>query len=428
MLMQKLMHWVENSLAPKLNKVNHNIYISVLKESVMQILPFILLGSLFCCFSILGGYIDNWPNFWVPFGWTMGKLGVFVAFLIPFNYCEKRRLRKQRLVAGLSGLVLFLICVTPVVIEEGMAGFGSASLGAGGMFVAIVTGLITCFIFGAFGKFSFFKEDSQIPDFVRVWFDQLLPIGITVCIGWILVLLMQVDLYGMILAFFMPLQKGLNSWWGFILFNFITVFIYSMGISGWMTTPISEPVRLSSIAANLSLIAAGTASVASLNIYVKEVMFVAYMWAGGIGCTLPLVYLLFFSKAKKLKALGKACLVPSLFNINEPVVFGCIAWNPLLMVPMWLQGLVIPALTWLFLKVFAFAPFPTIQFELWWLPYPLGTWITTSGSIRALIFLAISLTVSLMIWMPFFKVYEKQVMIEENENAEKEKEKLRKTA
>ncbi|MFW6678994.1 PTS sugar transporter subunit IIC [Lacrimispora sp. AGF001] len=406
-MMDKLINWLESSFAPKMNKISHNSWVVILKDSIMQTLPFILLGSVFCCLAILNDYIPGLPSFWTPFGWTMSKLSLFVAFLVPFNYCEKKKLRKQRLIAGLTGLIFFLICVTPVVEAEGTVGFGSSALGAGGMFVAMITGVITSLVFALFAKLSFFKQDSAIPDFVRTWFDQMLPIAVIVCFGWIVVLTKNVNLYQIIVNIFMPLQGFLNTWYGFTFMCFISCFIYSMGISTWVLTPVGQPVRLAGITANLAMVAAGTATVSSMNIYTEGLVYCTYMWVGGVGCTLPLVIMLIRAKSKRLSALGKACLLPGIFNINEPVVFGCIAWNPLLMLPMWIIGLIIPLLTWFFVKVLAFAPIPRIQFELWYCPYPISTWIST-GSLKAIIFFIISVAAASLIWYPFFRAYDKQ--------------------
>lgn len=415
--MKKLISWLENSFAPKLNKINNLIWIVTIKDSMLQILPFILLGSIFCCLAIIEDYVSLPFSFWTPFGWTMGKLSLLVAFLIPFNYCEKKKYRKQRLIAGLSGLILFMIVISPIIEAENSVGFGHSAFGAGGMFCAIITGIISGLIMGAFAKFSLFKEDSAIPDFVRSWFDALLPIGIIVCLGWIIVSILHVNLYSIILSIFMPLQNFLQTWYGFTLFTFIGCFIYSMGISGWVLTPVDTPVKLNAITTNLALVAAGTATVANMQIYTEGLVYCTYMWVGGIGCTLPLVFMLLRSKSKELKALGRASLVPGIFNINEPVVFGCIAWNPYLMIPMWLQGIIIPLLTWFGAKVIAFAPIPRIQFELWYTPYPISTWISTR-SIRAIIFLLISVAVSTLIWYPFFKAYENNLLKNESkENA-----------
>lgn len=411
--MQALIKWLEQSFAPKMNTVSHNIWVVTIKDSILQILPFILLGSIFSVGTILESFVKLPFTFWTPYGWTMGIVSVLVAFLIPFNFCEKKRLRKQRIVAGCSGLILFFISISPTLAADGTVGFGSSAFGAGGMFCAIVTGVIVCIVFNLFGKFTFFKEDSPIPDFVRQWFDVLLPIGIIIFGGFLLIQVANVNLFNIVNQIFMPLQSVLNTWYGFIIMLFLYCFIYSMGISGWVLNPVAQPVMLQSVAANMALVAAGTATAASMQMYTQTLLTVCYVWIGGIGCTMPLVILLFFSKSKKLKALGRACIGPSLFNINEPVVFGCIAWNPLLMLPMWIIGIVIPAITWIGCKVIQFAPIPTVQFDFWYCPYPIGTWVSTNGSLAAILLVLISFVVALAIWYPFFKVYEKQCIAEE---------------
>ncbi len=88
--MQKLISWLENSFAPKMNKISNMIWIVTIKDSVLQILPFIFLGSIFCCLAIIEDYVTLPFSFWTPFGWTMGKVSLLISFLIPFNYCEKK--------------------------------------------------------------------------------------------------------------------------------------------------------------------------------------------------------------------------------------------------------------------------------------------------------------------------------------------------
>ncbi|CAM2757787.1 PTS sugar transporter subunit IIC [Erysipelothrix tonsillarum] len=406
--MEKLIKWLEESFAPKMNKINHNVWIVGIKDGIMQTLPFIFLGSVFCMLTILGDVVPNWPNFWVPFGWTMGMVSLFVAFLVPFNIMEKKRLRKHRINAGLAGLVLFLIIITPQVVEAGAPGFGHESLGAGGMFIAIVAGMFSAFVFSLFGKFSFFKEDSVIPDFVRSWFDSMLPIAIIVVLGWVLVDIIGFDLYNLVLAIFKPLAGLVESPIGFPLTMFIFCFLYSLGISSWVLTPVLTPVFLDAINANI----AGTAT----NLVTNSTVYSTYLWVGGIGCTLPLVIMCMRSKSKKLSALGKACMAPAIFNINEPIVFGAIAWNPILMIPMWLQGIILPIIVWIFTKVIPFAPIPNVMFEMWYCPFPISTWLITR-SIPALILLVGVVVVATLIWLPFFKVYEKQQVAIEAEEA-----------
>lgn len=378
--MKKFVNWLETSFAPKMSKVNNNVWVMTLKDSIMQVLPFILLGSVFCLLAILNNYIPTLPSFWTPFGWTMGMVSIFVAFLIPFNLMEKKKLRKQRLIAGMSGLVLFFIVITPQLVLDGTVGFGHSAFGAGGMFIAIICGMFAGIIMSVFGKFSFFKESSVIPDFVRAWFDAMLPIAIIISTGWIVVQIMSVDIYNIILSIFMPLGNFMQTPYGFVIVMFVYTFLYSMGISSWVLTPVTKPVLLAAITANVALVTSGTALTSgNLNVVTSEVIFSAYLWIGGIGCTLPLVIMMIISKSKSLSALGKACLVPGIFNINEPVVFGAIAWNPIMMVPMWLQGIILPILVWVFTKVIPIAPIPSIVFDMWYCPFPISTWIVTKG-------------------------------------------------
>ena len=408
--MNKLVNWLENSFSPKMRKINNNVWVLTLKDSILQVLPFILLGSLFCILAIW------FPAFWTPFGWTMGMLSLFIAFLIPFNLMEKRGLRKQRLISGMANLVLFLIVITPQVMADGTVGFSHDVLGAGGMFIAIFCGIFTGIIMSAFGKFSFFKEDSVIPDFVRAWFDAMLPIGIVVTAGWVLVDILHLDVYNAIQSIFIPITGFMETWYGFIIVVFVDAFLFSMGISGWVLTPVTKPVFLAAITANVALIASGVAaSSGSLNLVTAETIWSTYLWIGGVGCTLPLVIMMMRSKAKFIKAIGTASLVPGIFNINEPVVFGAIAWNPIMMIPMWLQGIILPAIIWIFTKVIPFAPIPAVVFDAWFMPFPISTWLTTR-SVSAIILLLVVAVVSTLIWYPFFKTFEKQQL--EAEQAE----------
>ena len=81
---------------------------------------------------------------------------------------------------------------------------------------------------------------------------------------------------------------------------------------------------------------------------------------------------------------------------------------------MWIQGIVLPLFTWLFTKVIPFAPIPEIQFELWYCPYPISTFISTQGSIMGVIFAIATFVLSGLIWFPFLKAYEAKKVAEEH--------------
>lgn len=403
--MKGFMHWLEHSFGPRLNVVNNNPWIVSLKDSVMQTLPFIFLGSVFAMLAVLNDYISWLPSFWVPFGWTMGMIGLFVSFLLPFNLMEKFKLRKQRQIAGLTGIVVFLISVTPQVLKADEPGLQHDALGAGGMFVAIVTGLFVGLVMKIFGSFTFFKDDSPVPDFVRAWFDSMLPIALTVVPMWLLVQVAGFDLFGVVQFVLSPLSSMLQNPLGLMAAMFITCFIYSMGISAWVLTPVIIPALYAADAQNV----AGTAE----NFATYSSIYATYLWVGGIGATLSLaLFMAFRARSRSLKALGRASLVPSILNINEPIIFGTIAWNPTMMIGMWLQGLILPLIMWFFIKVVPLAPVPTRSFALWYTPFPVATWLSTS-SLGALVLVAIIFVVSGLVWFPFFRVHDRETLRKE---------------
>lgn len=406
--MKKFMNWLETSFQPRMNKFANNKWVSSLKDTINQVMPLIFLGSLFAVLTLpsnIAGY-EWFANFWTPFGWTMGMVGIMIAFLLPMILMDKFRMRGSRYVAAVAGLILYGMIITPQLVADGSVGFGHSAFGSSGMFISMISGMFTALVFKTIGKISFFKEDSSFPDFVRAWFDQMLPIGIIVIIGWVLIFILKFDLYLAIQALFLPLKNVLSTIWGFTLMNLFTIALYSMGISGWILFPIIAPVLLENIETNIAT---------GASLFATQSWDYAYLKIGGLACTLGLVILMMFAKSKKLKTLGKASIVPSLFNINEPVVFGAIAFNPMLMIPMWINAVVAPVLAWLLTVVIPFGKIPNIQFNLWYIPYPITTWLATGGHLQSVLLVLIIFAVTTLIWYPFVKVYDKQCVKEEAE-------------
>jgi PTS system cellobiose-specific IIC component len=184
-----------------------------------------------------------------------------------------------------------------------------------------------------------------------------------------------------------------------------------MGISGWVFQPILNPVTLVAISANSEAIASGLTAQYPFTAETTT----AFLSLGGRGATLPLVILLILSQAKSLKALGRASAVPGILNINEPVVFGAIAWNPILMIPMWIIGLVLPTITY-FALTSGLVPMPSEVFSMWYCPIGISSWLVTKD-IRGLILTAVNFVVALAIWYPFFKVHEGRVLKNEQKEA-----------
>lgn len=429
--MNKLIDWLQTSFSPKMNRIVQNPWILTIKNSVLQALPLIFLGSIFSLLTIPQNYFEWWPNFWTPYGWTFGIVSLIVAFLIPYNLLILKEHKRSAVNAGIAGVILFLISLNPqfVADQAAMIAAGESTwfrisniggFGAGGMFLAIVAGLISAAVLNKFADFSFFKEDSVIPDFVKDWFNSMLPIGIVTVFGWILTdpKFLNLNLYQLVVSCFMPLQSIVNTPVGLVIAMFLFCFLYSMGISTWVLTPVFTPILLANAEANGILAAAGSATASNLAVFTDAFVYSGYIWIGGIGCTLSLVLLMAFSaKSNQLKALGRACLVPAIFNINEPCVFGVVAWNPIMMIPMWLQGIVLPLVAYVFTKVIPLGAIPSMLFNMWYCPFPIATFLTC-GTAGSIVLTFIIFVVSGLIWMPFFRTYDKQLVDAETTESE----------
>lgn len=109
--------------------------------------------------------------------------------------------------------------------------------------------------------------------------------------------------------------------------------------------------------------------------------------------------------------------IPSIFNINEPLIFGApVAFNPILMVPMWIIGFIAPVVTWFALN-FNLVPRISILWSFWYLPKPIGAFVV--GGMQGLILLAIIFAISWIVYYPFFKIYDKQCLEEEQKAIQK---------
>ena len=410
--MNGFMTFLNTKFAPKAQKVANNQWIITIKNSILEVLPFIFVGSLITLLNIPTNFWKWWPNLSPINSFTFGLTSIFVAFLVPFNFMEFKKINKQRIIAGLSSVALFLMLANPSWDKTGnVISYQFSELGAGGMFVALVVGVFVALIMELFAKFSLFSDDTSMPDFVTAWFDSMLPIAVVIATGWLLTDILHFNLYHLIVAIFSPIATSLDTWWGFTFYLFLQCFIYSMGISSWVLSGIDKSVMLAGIAANASAYSLGHAA---KHIFTSELIF-SFPWIGGIGCTMPFVLMmLFWAKSNRLKALGKASVLPTIFNINEPVVFGTIVWNPYLMIPLWINGIVLPLITAFWFKS-GLSPIPHSLMQMWYIPFPFVTWIV-SPAFSSMILLVILFIVGGLIYYPFFKVYDRNLVKQETES------------
>ncbi|WP_151736028.1 PTS sugar transporter subunit IIC [Paenibacillus tengchongensis] len=408
--MKRFMQWMAESFAPKLEAFTKNIWVASIQEAIMVAIPMIFIGSIITLISILQDFIPGMPDLTPITTFSFGLLGLFIAFLTPYVVMEKKERHKIKLLAGMTGVSLFVMLLGPTVNEDGTIQFILERFGPSGMITALLVGVFVALVMNVCNKFSFFKKGSSLPEFIMDWFDFLVPIALVLTTGWLLVYQLHFDIFALIVNVFEPINAVGQSLTGFVLFNFIGVVLYSFGVSPWVMTPIWYAIWIPAIEENAALVAAGADPV---NINTFETFFSGWLGIGGMGATLPLVIWFLMAKSKKLKSVGKATIVPSLFNINEPVVYGApIAFNPLLMVPMWINGLITPIIVYLALDM-GFARIPSQIFQLWYTPIGLSTYLMSG--VGGLLLLAVVLLIVFVVWFPFFKLYDAQELKKEQD-------------
>lgn len=410
--MDRITNWMTASFAPRVNKLVRNPWIQGIQDSLLSALPFVLVGSFVTVINVFQwqGWLTFIPDISPISSFSFGLFSLFLSYLIPYNIMEKKRNNKTKTQAGLVGIAFFLLLTFPTMDDSGNLIIQFSALGTGGMLASLLSGIFVAFVMNLFAKLKFFKEDSALPDFITTWFETLIPILIITTVGMVLTFVLEINLFDIIYNIFSPLLGIGQTYVGYILLVFIgNCFLYTFGISTWAIFPISSLIYYQGIADNAAAVAAG---MQATNIALNETMS---LWAiGGGGATLALnIFMVVMARSKKLKAVGKASIVPSLMNINEPLVFGSpIAFNPILMVPFWLCGFILPSLTYLVMHL-GLLSIPSEVFGFWYLPSPICGFLICGipGAIWTLLMLGLSG----VIYYPFFKVYDNQVLLEENE-------------
>ncbi|MGX8833399.1 PTS sugar transporter subunit IIC [Amedibacillus sp. YH-ame6] len=430
--MKKLIALVENKIAPIASKLARQRHLKALQNSFLTAVPFMTIGSfaLLICSpvsdfttmeaGVLRMFMEGWAKlatFLSPvllpiYNITLGMIAIYVA--IGIGFFLSRHYKMNTLLPTFVTVASFLIICCQ---GEGFT-VNTQYFGSSGMFSAIVICILAFEIyrFLVVRKIGFINMGSvgvpeAIADGIGNLFPSLIVMVIVGSLSTVCVFLTGVgipELVGLLLA---PVSGIIDTPFGFILLEMLVCLCWWFGIhDGFITGPI-DTFLMANFTVNAAAFAAGTA-VADLPYIVTEPFWWSIMLVGGSSNMLGLAFLCIRSKSKQIKTIGKVGIVPAIFNIGEPLVFGLpICYNPVLFIPY----LIISPLCG---GVFYFATkmgFLNKSFVLpgWNMPTPISQFLATMD-VRALILAIIMLFISTLIWVPFFKTYEKQKLEEEN--------------
>lgn len=428
--MNHIMSWFTDKLAPGMQKIFSNPWVGAVASAMQKILPFILVGSVVSIYNVFVRYIPSLPDMSFVNTFSFGMMSLIVSFMVAYFGMVELDHPKYTITAGLTSLTVFLMALCPTMatlLKNATTGKTELTitdinfLGGSGLFIAIIVALVVMVIFHFYAKLHVLENSASMPDFVCEWINNIIPMTLIYLLFGITVFTVGFDLVGFINMVFQPIVDIGQSLPGFVIICFLYVLLYSVGISAWSLNAIVKPILMASIAANAELALAGGQPV---NIVTTETIFTTALIAmGGLGGTLPLNFLMLFKcKSKKLKTMGKICLAPSIFNINEPLVYGApIVFNPLLMIPMWMNSIVGALMIWFIMRA-GFLNIPAGVNNISRIPAPICTWLTTDDY-RAFIWFFVLFAIYGLIWYPFLMKYDRQLVKEEQE-----KEAIKKTA
>lgn len=423
-MLNKLTFLLETKLSKPMEKLAQQRHLQAVRDGIIATLPLIIVGSFFLIIA-MPPLPENWDIYkflsgnaatiLLPYRMTMYIMTVYATFGIGYSLAKSYKL--DGVTGGILSMIAFFCTITPVTVAAdagvGVSGFvmPMANLGGGGLFVSIVVSILAVEIYRLTAKSKFkITMPPQVPPAVARSFEALTPTAIVIVLMACTTYFAGFDWHGAVSTVVSPLVSAADSLPSVLLLVFLITGFWSFGIHGVsIIGSLARPLWLQLIEVNSTAVASGGSATA----IAAEPFFQWFIWIGGSGCTIGLATLLAFAaKSKYAKSLGRTAFLPSVFNINEPIIFGTpIVLNPILIIPFILVPMVCATIAWIVTslglvgKVIFTAP--------WTLPGPIGAYLATGGDWRAIILSVVLIIISIVIYYPFFKMYDKKLLVEE---------------
>lgn len=432
--MNNLVAFLESKISPMASKIGTQRHMTAVRKGIVSTMPLTIVGSFFTILlnlpvESLAEMIAPYQAILdIPFRFTVGILALYATYGIAASLAESYKL--DALTSGLLSTLAFLItAVEPIRVVDAVEGviepgryMNIASLSSASLFGSIVTAIVTVEIIRFMKEKNItIKMPDGVPPEVSNSFVALFPTVAVILLFWTIRYIFNFEINTFLSSLLMPLQGVLagNNFFGGLLTVFLITFFWVLGIHGpAIMGPVIRPFWDISIAQNMEAFQAGASASELPNIFTEQFLQ-WFVWIGGAGGTLALVALFLLSKNKFLKSLGKLSLLPGLFNINEPIIFGApIVMNPILGIPFILAPLVTTTLSYVLTitdvvpMMAARLPFTVIS--------PIAAWMSTDWSILAGVLVVVNFFITLAIYYPFFKVFEKQQIEKELEQETKQ--------
>ncbi|WP_347292592.1 PTS cellobiose transporter subunit IIC [uncultured Brachyspira sp.] len=441
----KLMTFIESKILPIAGKIASNRYLNAIRDGFVFAMPFLIVGSFILLILNLPFtdknnflYMEWYDNLMKafkgdlvqPFYVSMGIMSLFVAYGIGYSLSGHYNLNS--ITGGFLSLFSFLLVSAKVdyvpIVEAVSKSFlvdadsyipvmDVRFMDAKGLFVAIIFGIVSIEIF----RFLVHKKliitlPESVPPAIAKSFELLIPVAVVIVLFQALNIIIQKKLIMMIpelvMKIFEPLLHVSDSLPSIIILLLVIHILWFAGLHGTnIVDAIVKAITLSNLAINQAALQAGE----PVTKIFAGGFFDSYVFMGGVGTTLGLAIAMVRSKNEHIKSIGKLSIVPAVFNINEPIMFGApVVMNPVLMIPFIALPIINATIAWIFTKLNIIGHI--VSLVPWTTPGPLAALLATNLNVGSMILSLVLIFTSYLAYIPFLKAYEISLEKEESDN------------
>ena len=420
--MNKLIAFIEKG-KPFFEKLSRNIYLRAIRDGFIAGMPVILFSSIF----ILIAFVPNsWGFKWSdevvaflmkPYSYSMGILALLVAGTTAKSLTDSvnRSMEKTNQINYMSTLLAAIVGLLMLAADPIEGGFATGFLGTKGLLSAFLAAFVTVAIYKVCVKNNVtIRMPDEVPPNISQVFKDVIPFTLSVVSLYALDLLARhfvgASVAESIGKFFAPLFSAADGYLGITIIFGAFAFFWFIGIHGpSIVEPAIAAITYANAEVNLNLLQQGMHADKILTSGTQ--MFIVTM--GGTGATLVVPFMfMWLTKSKRNRAIGRASVVPTFFGVNEPILFGApLVLNPIFFIPFIFAPI---ANVWIFKFFIETLGMNSFTANLpWTTPAPLGLVLGTNFQVLSFILAALLIVVDVVIYYPFLKVYDEQILEEE---------------
>ena len=421
--MNKLIELIEKG-KPFFEKISRNKYLRAIRDGFIAGMPVILFSSIF----ILIAYVPNaWGFHWskeienflmTPYSYSMGILAFFVGGTTAKALTDSmnRDLPATNQINFISTMLASMVGFLLMAAEPAKdGGFLTAFMGTKGLLTAFIAAFVTVNVYKVCVKNNVtIRMPDEVPPNISQVFKDLIPFTVSVVLLYGLELIVKGGLgvtvaesIGTLLA---PLFSAADGYVGITIIFGAFAFFWFIGIHGpSIVEPAIAAITYANAEVNLNLLQQGMHADKILTSGTQ--MFIVTM--GGTGATLVVPFMfMWLCKSKRNRAIGRASVVPTFFGVNEPILFGApLVLNPIFFIPFIFAPI---ANVWIFKFFIETLGMNSFTANLpWTTPGPLGIVLGTNFQFLSFALAALLIVVDIVIYYPFLKVYDEQILEEE---------------